>query len=92
SDFTTLTRQITLPQTTNEFKVIQRTAADLLDQVWEEGRRVRLVGVGVHNLDTKAHQLGLWDTGAQKDLKLQETLKEIRGKYGENVISKGIKK
>ena len=92
SDFTTLTRQSTLAQTTNEFKVIQHTATELLDQVWEEGRKVRLVGVGVHNLDTNAHQLGLWDTGMQKDIKLQETLKEIRGKYGENVISRGIKK
>ena len=92
SDFTTLTRQSTLPQTTNKFKVIQQTAADLLDQVWQEGRKVRLVGVGVHNLDTNAHQLGLWDTGVQKDIKLQESLKALRGKYGENVISKGIKK
>ena len=92
SDFTTLTRQSTLSQTTNEYKVIQQTASALLNQVWEEGRKVRLVGVGVHNLDTNAHQLGLWDTNMQKDIKLQETLKELRGKYGENVISRGIKK
>jgi DNA polymerase-4 len=92
SDFTTLTRQTTLPQSTNEFQLIRVTALDLLDQVWEEGRTVRLIGVGVHNLDTEAHQLGLWDTDYQKDLKLQETLKDIKGKYGENVISRGIKK
>ena len=92
SDFTTLTRQITLPSTTNDYQLIRKTALELLDQVWEEGRMVRLVGVGVHNLDTEAHQLGLWDTDYQKDLKLQETLKKIQGKYGENVISRGIKK
>jgi DNA polymerase-4 len=92
SDFTTLTRQSTLPQSTNDFHLIRATALELLDQVWEEGRMVRLVGVGVHNLDTEAHQLGLWDTDYQKDLKLQETLKDIQGKYGENVISRGIKK
>ena len=92
SDFTTLTRQTTLPQTTNEYDLIVTTASTLLDQVWEEGRMVRLIGVGVHNLDTQAHQLGLWDTGAQKDLKLQETLRELQKKYGENVISRGIKK
>ncbi len=90
SDFTTLTRQTTLSNSTNEFAVIQEAAAELLDQVWEEGRRVRLIGVGVHNLDTNAHQLGLWDPGAQKDIKLQETLRELREKYGENVISRGL--
>lgn len=92
SDFTTITRQTTLTQTTNEFKLIQKHAEELLDQVWQEGRKVRLIGVGVHNLDTEAHQLGLWDTDYQKNIKLQETLKDIQGKYGENVISKGIKK
>jgi DNA polymerase-4 len=90
SDFTTLTRQITLPQTINDFETISKTAADLLELVWEEGRRVRLIGIGVHNLDTHAHQLGLWDTGVQKDLKLQETLRELQEKYGDNVISRGI--
>jgi hypothetical protein len=53
---------------------------------------IRLVGVGVHNLDTEAHQLGLWDREAIKDIKLQETLKSLKEKYGENVISRGINK
>ena len=92
SDFTTLTRQSTLSQSTNEFSLIFKTASELLDEAWKEGRKVRLIGVGVHNLDTEAQQLGLWDTDFQKDLKLQDTLKDIRGKYGENVISRGIKK
>ena len=92
SDFTTLTRQTTLTQATNDFQIIKKNAEELLNQVWQEGRKVRLVGVGVHNLDTNAHQLGLWDTNYQKDIKLHETLKNLKGKYGENVISRGIKK
>ena len=92
SDFTTITRQSTLNQSTNEYKVIQREAAKLLDQVWQEDRLIRLVGVGVHNLDSKAQQLGLWDTGVVKDIQLQEALNKIKKKYGENVISKGINK
>ena len=90
SDFTTLTRQTTLSQSTNDYEAIQKTAAELLDQVWEEGRRARLIGVGVHNLDAEAQQLGLWDSGVQKDIKLQETLHNLREKYGENVISRGL--
>ena len=90
SDFTTITRQSTLSQSTNDLEIISTTAAMLLDQVWLEGRKVRLLGVGVQNLDTHAHQLSLWDTATQKDLKLQETLQELQEKYGENVISRGI--
>jgi DNA polymerase-4 len=92
ADFTTITRQTTLPQTTNDYHLIRKTAEELLDQSWTEGQLVRLVGVGVHNLDTEAHQLGLWDTDYQKDLKLKQTLQDLKGKYGENVISRGIKK
>jgi DNA polymerase-4 len=92
SDFTTITRQSTLAQSTNEFKIIQREAANLLDQVWQDGRMIRLTGVGVHNLDSKTQQLGLWDTVAVKDIQLQEALGKLKKKYGENVISRGIKK
>ena len=92
SDFTTLTRQKTLPKTTNDASTIQRTASSLLDQVWEEGRLVRLVGVGVSNLDTEAQQLGLWDPEVKKDLQLQQALKELRERFGEDVIAQGINK
>jgi DNA polymerase-4 len=88
SDFTTITRQTSLGQSTNQFDLIRNTAADLLDQVWEDGKYVRLVGVGVHNLDTEARQLGLWESS--KDLQLQETLQDLKKKYGENVISRGV--
>ena len=92
SDFTTLTRQSTLSKSTNQFNEIRIVAIELLDQVWEEGQKVRLVGVGVSKLDTDAHQLGLWDTDFKKDHQLEDVLKEIKGKYGENVISRGIKR
>jgi DNA polymerase-4 len=92
SDFTTITRQNTLNLATNEFRVIQSEAVKLLDQVWKEGGLIRLVGVGVHNLDSKAHQLGLWDSGNVADIHLQEAIDKIKEKYGENVISRGIKK
>lgn len=92
SDFTTLTRQKTLPKTTNDTSTIQRTASSLLGQVWEEGRLVRLVGVGVSNLDTEAQQLGLWDPEVKKDLQLQQALKDLRERFGEDVIARGINK
>ena len=92
SDFTTLTRQKTLPKTTNDTSAIQRTASSLLDQVWEEGRLVRLIGVGVSNLDTEVQQLGLWDPEVKKDLQLEQALKDLRERFGEDVIARGINK
>ncbi|MCK4490891.1 MAG: DNA polymerase IV [Anaerolineales bacterium] len=92
SDFTTLTRQKTLPKSTNDASAIQRTASSLLDQVWEEGRLVRLVGVGVSNLDTEVQQLGLWDPEVKKDLQLEQALKDLRERFGEDVIARGMNK
>lgn len=90
SDFQTLTRQNTLDFPTHDPEVIIQEAEDLLEGVWEEGNLVRLVGVGVSNLDTQAQQLSLWDPEVKKDLKLQEALDTLQEKYGEGVIKRGI--
>ncbi len=50
SDFTTFTRQRTLPSPTNESAVIENVALALLAEQVGNGRRFRLVGVGVSNL------------------------------------------
>jgi DNA polymerase-4 len=90
SDFQTLTRQNTLDFPTHDPEIIIQQAEHLLNGVWEEGNKVRLVGVGVSNLDTQAQQLSLWDPEVKKDLKLQEALDTLQEKYGEGVIKRGI--
>jgi DNA polymerase-4 len=90
SDFTTLTRQTTLPRSTADRELIQRTSEKLFNQVWEQGRLVRLVGVGVSNLDPEVKQLGLWDPGVREDQQLNEALQQLREKYGEDVIRRGF--
>lgn len=90
SDFTTITRQTTLPQPTSAGDTIYQTSVNLLEQVWEPGRMVRLIGVGVHNLDAAAKQLSLFDPDLAERQKLDETLKKLREKYGEDVISRGL--
>ncbi len=47
ADFTTLTRQITLPTPTSESNVIATVACDLLHREMHPERKFRLVGVGV---------------------------------------------
>ena len=49
-DFTTLTRQTTLSQPTDQGEEISKTALDLLRAVRKSGQAVRLIGVGVSGL------------------------------------------
>lgn len=91
SDFSTLTRQTTLEHTIQESAVIAKHSRKLFDQTWEPGRKVRLIGVGVSNLESVDRQLQLWDPRVKKDLKLQETLRNLKEKYGEGSIQQGFK-
>ena len=52
---------------------------------------MRLIGVGVSNLDNHPQQMRLWDPEVKKDLKIQETLRALQEKYGENAITQGIR-
>jgi DNA polymerase-4 len=64
SDFTTLTRQMTLPQPSDDAVEIYRAALTLLERAWEVGRPVRLLGVGAHQLSQPSRQLSLFDDQA----------------------------
>ncbi len=88
-DFTTLTRQATLPQRTDEGEEIYRQALKLLDSVRKPGRSVRLVGVGVSGLGPPVRQLELWDTQAVKSRRLRDAIDALREKYGDKVIQHG---
>jgi nucleotidyltransferase/DNA polymerase involved in DNA repair len=61
SDFSTLTRQMTLPVPSDDAIEIYRAALTLLERTWEPGRPVRLLGVGAHQLSQPSGQLSLFD-------------------------------
>jgi DNA polymerase-4 len=88
-DFTTLTRQVTLPGTTNQDGEIAKTALGLLRKIRRPGQAVRLIGVGVSGLGEPMRQLELWDTDSEKERKLQEVVDELREKYGNHAIKRG---
>lgn len=92
SDFTTHTRQRSLSRAVNDPDLIFEESKSLFDGIWEPGQSVRLVGVGVSNLDTKAQQLQLWSPQVKKDLRLQETLEALQEKFGKDIISQGLKR
>src|SRR5215208_4621612 len=103
-DFTTLTRQTTLQNRTDQEDEIAKAALDLLKLVRKPNQAVRLIGVGVTGLGQPIRQLGLWDTSeasrprhgvaavqidAEKERKLQNVLDELQEKYGKNIIKRG---
>lgn len=90
SDFTTLTRQVTLPQPIDQDSEIGAAALDLFHQHWPRGRAVRLIGVGVSGLESAGRQLELWQAPASdQNRKLQATLDDLRERFGEDVIKRG---
>jgi DNA polymerase-4 len=89
ADFTTLTRQSTLPCPTDQDGAIYKTAAELFHKIWHEERHaVRLVGVGVSGLIAAQRQLSLWDAGLEKEHKLLEAIDALRERYGEKIIQR----
>ena len=91
-DFTTLTRQVTLSQPTDQDEEIYHLALDLLGKVRPKGKPVRLIGVGVSGLGAPLRQLGLWDADSEKSRRLQEALDAVRARYGEKAIQRGKRK
>ncbi len=89
-DFTTLTRQTTLASPTAEAAKILATAQKLLEQNWQAGKAVRLLGVGISGFQPPTRQLSLWDAPDQKKAAaLQDAVQQLRTRFGETVIAKG---
>ncbi len=88
-DFTTLTRQTTLPNPTDMEDEIVKTALELMKSVRKPNQAVRLIGVGVSGLGAPVRQLGLWDMDSERSRKVQEVLDALQEKYGKKVIHRG---
>jgi DNA polymerase-4 len=89
SDFTTLSRQVTLPTSTDNEDEIFHTAVKLMKTVRKPNQAVRLIGVGVSGIGAPVRQLSLWDEGGEKSRKVQEVVDQLQEKYGKDVIHKG---
>lgn len=90
SDFTTLTRQVTLSHPTQHDNEIYEAALELFSRTWIKGRAVRLIGVGVSGFEGGAFQTGLWDAPLPKqDTRLESVLDTLRDRFGEGVVKRG---
>jgi DNA polymerase-4 len=88
-NFTTLSRQVTLPHSTNDDNEIYSAVKDLLNSVWQKGKPVRLLGVGVTNFENNPYQLSLWDKTDKKDSNLLTAVDSIRERFGKDTIMRG---
>ncbi|NQS89621.1 DNA polymerase IV [Patescibacteria group bacterium] len=92
SDFTTVTRQISLDTPTSSTEIIRNLAKKLFKEKVTRDRAIRLVGVGVSNItDAGEEQLYLFpETGNEgKFKKIDDALDKIREKFGRNSIRRG---
>ena len=89
SDFTTLSRQTTLPTSTDNEDEIFHAAVKLMKAVRKPNQAVRLIGVGVSGIGAPVRQLSLWDEGGEKSRKVQEVVDQLQEKYGKGAIHKG---
>ena len=94
ADFTTLTRQVTVDQPTDDFDSVYENCVLLFESVWKSGKPVRLLGVGVSGLGPPVRQLMLWEAGpdaeiSEKERRLLEAIRKLRLRFGDQVIKQG---
>lgn len=88
-DFTTITRQSTLPRPTNLDEEIAAAGLALFARAWQPGQLVRLIGIGVSGLGQGYRQLSLWDVQNEQKQRLQDALDTLRHRFGRDVVVRG---
>lgn len=88
-DFSTQSRQLTLPQATNQDTVITKAAQNLFDSLWDGSRKVRLVGVGVSGLQAEIWQPSLWDNSEERERRLLQAVDELKDRFGRKIVQRG---
>ena len=90
ADFTTITRQQTLNQTSDADQTIFEIGYQLLKkELSVEKQAVRLIGIGVSTLVESGRQLDMLDVSAPRVERLNKTIDRIRKKYGFTAIQTG---
>lgn len=92
SDFSLITRSVTLPHHTDDGSEIYKTACDLLEKTAVGRRPVRLLGISLSQLNTgSSGQLSLFNEkrGPGRKKELHKALDSIHEKFGEKGIRPG---
>ncbi len=89
TDFRTITRQkVVFP--TNLTRDIIKTGYELLEENWNPKKPVRLIGIGLTNINKEDTQLNVFDTIInKKEEKLEKTMDNLKEKYGTDTLKRG---
>jgi DNA polymerase-4 len=87
ADFTTFTRRRKIPRATSLTETIHEEARKLFDANWS-GRPIRLLGVGVSEIEVPDSELSLFPEAEEESRRraLAETIDRLQEKYGSRKI------
>ncbi len=90
-DFTENSHQMMLNAPTDQEKELYQASWKLVRDMWD-GTAIRLIGVRTTKLSgvEEATQLSIFDLPSPKQRKLDEALKGLNAKYGEQTVRKGM--
>jgi len=84
SDFTTYTKQITIPYTSSDH-VLMHTAIELFKKLYERRLLIRLIGIRFTNLIPGNYQIRLFDD-TEEMIKLYQSIDSIKNRFGEKLV------
>ena len=56
---------------------------------WKPGQHIRLLGVGVSDLDENWQQMSLFEPQLEREIRLHQAVDEIREKFGKTLLQRG---
>ena len=88
-DFSTFTRSHSFGSYLDSSQLISETALKLYHNFQKAGKKVRLLGIAVSNLNTHCdEQLGFFDAYHKEDQKIDQVIDLVQNKFGPDLIKK----
>ena len=88
SDFSTFTRSRTMVSSVHHFDELFQNISELFQRFDRKGQKVRLIGVGVSQLEKGEGQLDLFAEDEPSSNKIDDVMDKIREKFGEQSITR----
>ena len=88
-NFSTITRNKTLPIHTDSTEMIFDTILQLFKKNYQSGRKVRLIGAGMSGFDEEeGEQLSLFNTKRKSTTQLDKLQDQLSDRFGKKIISR----